>query len=144
MRISRYLNVVVLLMACASAVVAQQESATVSPMLLMQDPEARAILFSLQNDWKFPSRSGTYVVEGENRYQSWVLTAERIEFGPGARLIFPAEVASRRQLFILAKEIVSVDPNDPGSIVFSESLPDLPGSMGSADAGRSPGGRGGR
>ncbi|MEO1370597.1 MAG: hypothetical protein AAFX50_25725, partial [Acidobacteriota bacterium] len=105
-------------MVCPFAADAQHRDPPASPMVLMQDPEARAILFSLQKDWEFPSRSGTYAVKGDMKYQSWVLTAARIEFQPGARLIFPAEVASRRQLFVLAKEIVSIDPENPGSIVF--------------------------
>src|SRR5439155_31455 len=82
---------------------------------------------------------------------SWFLSAERIVFEPNAKLVFSKDaVAARGNLFILAREITSLDQEHPGQISWEKpSAPGAPGQPGSAAAGASnnqsegaPGGRG--
>jgi hypothetical protein len=116
----------------------------------LQAADVTRVVSTAQNELP-PLTPGDYVVSGDKRFNNWFLSAERIVFEPGARLIFSKDaIAARGNLFILAREIVSKDQERPGQIVW-EAPPDpgAPGQAGTAtpgenrdDSGGTPGGRG--
>lgn len=83
-----------------------------------------------------PVSSGDYVVSGVQKYNGWFLSAERIVFKANSKLVFSkAALEARAHFFVLAKEIVSEDPVQPGSINWDEPSLEVPKEIGTADAG---------
>lgn len=79
---------------------------------------------------------GDYVVEGEKRFNGWFLSAERIVFKANSKLVFSKDaLAARPNFFILAREVVVEDQQQPGSITWERSPVSVPGEVGSAAAG---------
>lgn len=66
---------------------------------------------------------GTFTVDGNRIYSSPVLAASRIVFKPGATLTFSSEILQQRhELFIFADEIVTMDPEKPGTITWQKPV----------------------
>lgn len=82
-----------------------------------------------------------FVVEGEKLYNGHVLSAERIIFKPGARLIFsPTIVRRTSDLFIIAREISSEDNQNPGTITWQDTPQTIPPTKGYGASGADNGG----
>lgn len=83
-----------------------------------------------------PVTPGTYVVDGEVRFNGWFLSSERIVFKANAKLIFTRQALDQRtSLFILAKEIVSEDQQQPGTVTWERPVLARPLDSGTAGAG---------
>lgn len=88
-----------------------------------------------------PVTTGDYIIDGEKRFNGWFLSAERIVFKANSKLIFSkAALDARPNFFIMAKEIVSEDQQQPGSISWERSALTAPPEAGSAAAGEDKGG----
>jgi len=80
--------------------------------------------------------AGDYVIDGEKRYNGWFLSAERIVFKANSKLVFSKDaLAARPNFFILAKEIVAEDSQQPGSITWERPSIAAPPDSGAAQAG---------
>lgn len=90
---------------------------------------------------RLPATDGVLTVSGDRLWNSFFVSAERIEFEPGAKLIFsPDAIAQRGNLFILANEVVSQSEENPGTITWTASPLATPPDRGSApSAGGYPG-----
>jgi hypothetical protein len=63
---------------------------------------------------------GTFVVDGVRSLDDGFLIADRIQFRSAAVLTFsPQAIQSRRNLLIVAREVVSDDPLHPGKITYA-------------------------
>lgn len=79
---------------------------------------------------------GDYVIDGEKRFNGWFLSAERIVFKANSKLIFTkSALDARPNFFILAKEIVAEDQQQPGSITWERPALPAPPDSGTAAAG---------
>ena len=107
----------------------------------LQAADATGVLYEITEERRLPAPAGTYHVRGTQTFGSWFLSAKRIEFHPGATLIFTGQAAERGRLFILTEEIVSVDQERPGSITYASSVPQTAPNKGTAQAGTDNGNR---
>jgi len=83
---------------------------------------------------------GDYVVDGEKRFNGWFLSAERIVFKANSKLIFTkAALDARPNFFILTKEIVAEDQQQPGFISWERPALPAPPDAGTAAAGEDKG-----
>lgn len=82
---------------------------------------------------------GDYVVTGNKLFDGWFLKADRIIFEPGATLTFSkTALSNRRQFWVVAKELVAKDANNPGTINWEKGAVALaPASPGEAPGGAS-------
>ena len=62
----------------------------------------------------------TFIVDGDRRFDGGALIVDRLEFKSAAVLTFsPQTLQSRRDLLIVAREVVSDDPRNPGKITYA-------------------------
>ena len=74
----------------------------------------------LLNDVPKGAGGSLFVVDGVRSLDDGVLIADRIQFGSAAVLTFsPQALQSRRNLLIVAREVVSDDPQHPGKITYA-------------------------
>lgn len=120
--------------ACAMVATAQGQTTLSSPEAqnrLVEAAQARP-----------PIIVGEFRVQGRRVYNGPVLAARRIIFEPGSSLLFSAQtLASRRNIFIFAQEIVSENAEQPGTIGWEKDTPSTPPPLGTAGAGSDNGGR---
>ena len=82
---------------------------------------------------RLPPTEGVIQVTGDRVWESFFLSAERIEFEPGATLTFSSDaIAQRGNLYIMANEIVSLDQSNPGTITCAAEPLAVPPDRGSA------------
>lgn len=63
--------------------------------------------------------SKPFIVKGEVRFDGWFIKTDKLVFEPGAALIFTSQALdSRRNFFVVAEEIVSLDASSPGKITY--------------------------
>ncbi len=83
-------------------------------------------------------------IKGEYRSDSYLVTAPRIVFEPGSRIIFTSEARNLRdEFFIVANIIETPTSGSPPSITWEASVPAAPGGRGQASTGASARGWGG-
>jgi len=102
----------------------------------MQAADVSSLMTVARRELPAPS-PGEYRVSGEQRFNGWFLSAEKVVFEADAKLVFTqAAIRSRANLFVLAKEITSLDQQKPGQIVWETPAPvGAPGQAGSAATG---------
>lgn len=101
----------------------------------LQEPEINVVVRTVKGG-DFPPAAGEFRISGERRYDMYFLTAERIVFEPNARLVFTKTAyESRPTFFLLAKEVVSLDQEHPGTITWEQPQPSTRDKAGSAAAG---------
>lgn len=62
-----------------------------------------------------------YVVEGTKIFDGWIIPVEKLIFKPGSKLVFSKKALEiRNEFFIVAREISSTDPNQPGTIAWQD------------------------
>lgn len=90
---------------------------------------------------RLPPTDGVERISGDRVWDSFFISAERIEFEPGATLTFSSDaIAQRGNLYIMANEIVSLDQSDPGTITWAANPLAVPPDRGNAaSAGGYPG-----
>lgn len=115
-----------LLTACSNEKTAQESAVPVelpAGAKALQGAEVQSVAQDIKQSGTSAITPGDFIVEGEKRFNGWFLSAERIVFKPGARLIFTkSALEARPNFFILAKEIVAEDQENPGTITW-ERLP---------------------
>lgn len=71
---------------------------------------------------------GDYIVDGNRLFNGYTLAVERLVFKPGSKLVFSAQALRQRDTFlIVANEVTSLDPNNPGTITWSAEGTPEPG-----------------
>ncbi|WP_162820802.1 hypothetical protein [Microvirga calopogonii] len=79
---------------------------------------------------------GVLTISGERRWDGFFVGVEKIQFEPGAKLVFTQKAMNMGgDLYILAKEIISVSQTNPGTITWERPPLDVPPAKGSATAG---------
>lgn len=74
----------------------------------------------LLNDIPKGAAGTTFIVDGDRRFDGEALIVDRLEFKSAAVLTFgPQALQSRRNLLIVAREMVSDDPQHPGKITYA-------------------------
>lgn len=88
-------------------------------------PEADVInQIQIIRDQDFIPLSRPLIIEGDYVFNGWFIVADRIVFKPGARLIFSRQaMEGRSNFFVVAREMVSEDPNAPGTITYERPAP---------------------
>lgn len=85
----------------------------------------------------------TIIVEGDMIWSAMITGARKIVFKPGSRLILNKESPyAPGEFFVVAETIVVEDPNNPGMITWSKTVPTAPPDRGEAPAGPFGGGQG--
>lgn len=117
-----------------------------SPIMAQEEPveigqvEAGTEVYNVES-LRPPPTNGVLKISGEKIWNSFLISAERIEFEPGSKLIFSSDaIAMRGNLFILSNEIVSLSEESPGTISWAAPPLSTPPDRGSApSAGGYPG-----
>jgi hypothetical protein len=85
---------------------------------------------------RFRTTFGDIEVTGEMQWNSNLVAVERLRFGPNAKLLFRENVVrANPNIFIFAKEIISTDQQNPGTISWSDPGPSTPTNPGNGLAG---------
>jgi len=72
-------------------------------------------------------KNDEYIVSGTKKFDGWFLKADKIVFEPGATLVFSrTALSSRRQFWVVAKELVVKDQANPGTITWEKGDPPAP------------------
>jgi hypothetical protein len=141
MRVPRFLclgsllTVLILANGCKSP--GPEDGATSNQTRLAQKQIPDTDKAQLLQDVKDLPASGDEVIDGTRRFNGWFFKANKITFKAGSVLLFTKQAqANRRQFFVIAKEIVVEDANNPGKITWEKGeIPAPPSSAGEAPAG---------
>lgn len=102
----------------------------------MQPAEVAATLNNAK-EVKDVAGGGDFIVSGNKLFNFWFVKADRIIFESGATLTFSRQAQTKRnQFFIVAKELISKDPNAPGTITWEKG----PVQSSGASSGQAPSG----
>jgi hypothetical protein len=137
------LCLITVLTGCSGSNITHASSSTSAPtnstsdQVVVQRKLPDADKATILQDVKGLPAGGDEVIDGERRFNGWFFKANKITFKSGAVLLFTKQAqANRSQFFIIAKEIVSQDANNPGKITWEKGDPQAPpSSAGEAPAG---------
>jgi hypothetical protein len=105
----------------------------------MQQAEVASALNNAKEVKDVPG-GGDFIVSGNKLFPFWFIKADRIIFESGATLAFSKQAQEKRnQFFIVAKELISKDPNAPGTITWEKGTVQSTG----ASSGQAPSGSAG-
>lgn len=104
---------------------------------LAERPEVLADISPRAKAVRILSPNRVFVVEGDVVFGSQLLAAEELRFKPKGRLILNDSTPNTASsFFIIVDRIVAEDPNAPGTITWSKSVPPPASNTGQAASGR--------
>lgn len=141
-RIANAAVVAATLMVGSCATVSTPKAGVSPDVRVLQQSELSNVVATVKQEVVSPSTYREYIVEGDRRFDGWALSADRLVFKPGSRLVFTREALnSRPSIFIFAREIRSESQESPGKVSWERPSLMPPQDAGAASAGEDNGAR---